>query len=179
MTERLITPPVALAVSLDAARRVARANGTALDDELSDKIRGITEDAEHATGRAFITQVWSVTLDKFPDAIRLPNAPLVSVDHVKFYDVDGVQQTLDPRDYLADIASEPGYVVPAPGRAWPATATRINAVEVQYVCGYGDSDADVPASIKQYILGMLENSYYPSASAQYLPRLLDRAKVYS
>lgn len=178
MPERLIIPPAALAVSMDAARRAARANGTSLDDELSDKVRGITEDAEHETGRAFITQTWAVTLDKFPDAIKLPPAGLVSVDHVKFYDVDGVQQTLDPQDYLVDNKSEPGYVVPAPGRAWPATATRINAVEVQYVCGYGPSDADVPASIKQYILGMLENEYYPNPNSQYLTRKLDAKKVY-
>lgn len=178
MPERLITPPVALAVSMDAARRAARANSTSLDDELSDKVRGITEDAEHETGRAFITQTWAVTLDKFPDAIKLPNAPLASVTHVKFYDVDDVQQTLDPQDYLVDNKSEPGYVVPAPKRTWPSTAERINAVEVQYVCGYGPSDADVPAAIKQYILGMLEAQYYPNSNAQFLSRLLDRARVY-
>jgi uncharacterized phiE125 gp8 family phage protein len=178
MAERLITPPSALAVSLDAARRVARVSGTSLDAELTDKIQGFTEDAEHATARAFVQQTWAVFLDAFPDAIKLPKSPLISVDHVKFYDADGVLQTLDPQDYLVDDKSEPGWVVPAPGLAWPATATRINAVEVQFVCGYGQSDQSVPASIKQYILGMLENEYYPNANAQFLGRLLDREKVY-
>jgi len=178
MSTRLVAPPAALAIPLDAARRSARANGTSLDAEITQKVQGITEGAEHATGRAFITQTWAVTLDKFPDAIRLPNPPLISVDHVMFYDVNGVQQILDPQDYLVDDKSEPGYVVPAPGRAWPLTAARINAVEVQYVCGYGPRDADVPAAIKQYILGMLEAEYYPNSNAQYLARLLDRAKVY-
>lgn len=179
MSERLITPPATLAVSIDAARRVARANGTSLDDEIMDKVLGITEDAEHATARAFIQQTWAVFLDAFPDAIKLPKPPLISVDHVRFYDADGVLQTLDPQDYLVDDKSEPGWVVPASGLTWPPTAKRINAVEVQFVCGYGPSDQDVPASIKKYILGMLESDYFPNSNAQYLGRLLDREKVYA
>jgi uncharacterized phiE125 gp8 family phage protein len=185
MSTRLIVPPAELAVSMEAARRSARANGTSLDDEIMGKVRGFIEDAEHETARAFIEQTWSVTLDAFPmsprggpGAIQLAKSPVISVDYVKFYDVDGVQRTLDPADYQVDNVSEPGYVVPAPGKAWPATADRINAVEVQYVCGYGASPDDVPAAIKQYILGKLEDSYYPSTGAQYLCRLLDRYRVY-
>jgi uncharacterized phiE125 gp8 family phage protein len=164
---------------MDAARRAARANGTAMDAEITEKVQGIIEDAEHETGRAFIAQIWQVTLDSFPDAIKLPNAPLASVVYVKFYDAAGVQQTLDPADYQVDDKSEPGYVVPAFGKAWPATAPGINRVEVQYVCGYGPSDADVPAAIKSYILGMLECQYYPNGNAQYLSRLLDRFRTYA
>lgn len=170
---------------MEAARRQARSSGTSLDDEIKGKVEGFTEDAEHETARAFITQTWEVTLDAFPAArcggaaaIRLPKSPVASVVHVKFYDVDGVQQTLDPQDYLVDDKSEPGYVFPAPGLTWPATAKRINAVDIQFVCGYGTSDANVPAAIKQYILGRLENDYYPNPNAQYLSRLLDRARVY-
>jgi uncharacterized phiE125 gp8 family phage protein len=185
MSTRLIVRPEEPAVSMVAARRSARANGTALDDEITGKVQGFTEDAEHETGRALIEQTWEVTLDAFPvaqrggpGAIQLSKSPVVSVLHVKFYDVDGTQQTLDPADYLVDDKSEPGYVVPAPGKTWPATAARINAVEVQYVCGYGPTADDVPAAIKQYILGKVEDSYYPSSGAQYLCRLLDRYRVY-
>lgn len=180
MSLRLITPPAALAVSLDAARRAARASGTSLDAELEDKIRGLVDEVEHKTGRALIHQTWELTLDVFPasGAIKLPPARLASVDHVKFRDVTGVLQTLDPQDYLVDAKSEPGWLVPAPGRAWPATESRIGAVEVQYVCGYGPTEADVPAAIKSYIVGMIENDYYPNPNAQYLCRKLDRAVVY-
>jgi uncharacterized phiE125 gp8 family phage protein len=168
-----------LAVSMEAARRAARANGTAMDAEITEKVQGIIEDAEHETGRAFVTQTWRVTLDSFPDAIKLPCPPLVSVEYVKFYDAAGVQQTLDPQDYQVDDKSEPGYVVPAAGTRWPATAPGINRVEVQYVCGYGDSDAAVPAAIKSYILGQLENAYFPNSNAQFLTRLLDRVRTYA
>lgn len=179
MNKTLVTPPAALAVSIAAARRAARTSGTALDAELQGKVQGITEEVEHKIGRALIHQTWSVTADAFPaGAIRLPMARLVSIDHVNFYDGTGTLRTLDPQDYQADTKSEPGFVLPVFGRTWPATAPIVNAVEVQYRCGYGPDDASVPAAIKDYILGMLENHYYPNDNVQYLARRLDRFKVY-
>jgi uncharacterized phiE125 gp8 family phage protein len=180
MTKRLIIPPTALAVSIDAARRAARASGTSLDAELEDKIRGLVDEVEHKTGRALTHQTWELTLDGFPasGAIKLTPARLASVDHVKFRDADGVLRTLHPEDYLVDTKSEPGWIVPAPGCAWPVTSNSIGAVEIQYVCGYGPTEADVPPAIKSYILGMIENDYYPNPNAQYLCRKLDRAVVY-
>jgi uncharacterized phiE125 gp8 family phage protein len=174
------SPPAVLAVSLDAARRAARVNGSSLDAELEDKIRGITDEVEHKTGRALIKQTWEVTLDGFPGsgAIKLPMARLINVEHVKFYDAAGVLQTLDSQGYLVDTKSEPGSIAPAPGRSWPSTQPRSGAVEVRYVCGYGATEADVPPAIKDYILGMLENHYYPNPNAHYLERRLNRAMVY-
>lgn len=185
MSSRLIVPPVELAVSMEAARRQARANGTSLDDEIKEKVQGFTEEAEHETARAFISQTWAETLDRFPagqrggaGAIQLNRSPVASVLSVTFYDAAGVQQALHPEDFMVDDKSEPGYIVPAPGKSWPATADRINAVEVQYVAGYGPNADSVPAAIKQYILGKLEDAYYPNPNSQYLCRLLDRHRVY-
>lgn len=181
MSLRQITPPAALAVTIEAARRAARASGMALDAELEDKIRGLVEEVEHKTGRALIHQTWELTLDSFPaaGAIKLPPARLDSVKHLKYRDAEGVLRTLDPQDYLVDTKSEPGWIVPAPGRAWPVTEHgRIGSVEVQYVCGYGPTAADVPPAIQSYIVGMIENDYYPNPNVQYLCRKLDRAMVY-
>ena len=178
MNERLISPPMGLAVSLDAARRAARVSGSGLDAELTDKVRDYTDQAEHATGRALITQTWELTGDAFPDAIKLPHPPIVNVTLVQFYDVAGVLQTLDPQDYTVDTMSEPGWLLPAPGKTWPATAACVNAVVVQYVCGYGGDYSSVPAGIQGYIVGMVENDYFPNPNAQYLARKLDRACVF-
>ncbi len=178
MSERLITPPAELPISIEAARRAARTTSPALDDELRDKVAGIADDAEHATRRAFVHQTWELTLDGFPPEIKLLHPPIVSIVHVKFVDVDGVQQTLDPQDYRLDNKSEPGWLKPALGRAWPATLKDINAVEVQYVAGYGPDYTSVPPAIRDYITGMLENEYYPNPNAEHLARKLDRATVY-
>ena len=180
MTKQQIIPPVEMAVSIGSARRAARSSGPALDAELEEKIRGITEEVEHKLGRALITQTWEVTLDYFPVSgeIKLPMAPLESVKTVKFYDATGVLRTLSPQDYLVDTKSAPGWLLPAPGCAWPATQSRVNAVEVQYTCGYGPTEGSVPPAIKEYIVGVIENYYYPNPNAQYLARRLDRFMVY-
>lgn len=178
MSLRLITPPAALAVSLDAARTAARMTGTSLDAEIERHVRAITKEAEHATGRAFITQTWRLTLDAFPAMILIPRAPLIALVSVKYYDADGVLQTLTTDDYLVDAESEPARVTPAPDTCWPATQTRVGAVQVNYSCGYGADDSAVPEEAKDYILAMLEQIYYPSSAAEYLPRLLDSLQVY-
>lgn len=185
MSTRLIVPPVELAVSMEAAQRSARVDvdldgKSALDDDIAREVATFTRQAEHITNRAFITQTWALTLDRFPAAIQLPKSRVLGVVHVKFYDTAGVLQTLDPQDFQVDAESEPGYVVPAPGKAWPATAARINAVEVQYTCGYGPTEASVPAEIKSYILARVAQCFAPVSNAKEsnFERLLDGETVY-
>lgn len=177
MPARLITPPAALAVSLDAARDAARADGTDLDAEITQHVRAITEEAEHETGRAFIEQTWRVTLDAFPAQIMLPNPPLMSVESIKYYDAEGVQQTLAETEYEVNSASEPATVKPAYGKSWPSTAIRSDAVQVQYKCGYGADESSVPESVKGYILARVAEAYGQVPNER-LPRLLDRVRVY-
>jgi uncharacterized phiE125 gp8 family phage protein len=185
MSTRLVVPPAELAVSMEAARAAARVDvdedGTsALDSQIEQAVREITEKAEHETGRALINQTWRLTLDQFPPAIQLPRAPLVSVEHIKFYNTPTSQLTLDPQDVLMDAESEPGYIVPAPGKAWPTAAARINAVEVEFMCGYGPTHESVPAAIKGYILAHVQQRFspVPNAKPENFERLLDRYRTY-
>jgi uncharacterized phiE125 gp8 family phage protein len=181
MTYRLITPPVNMAVTLVAARNAARANGTSLDTEIEAQVRAFTEEAEHKTGRAIINRTYRVTLDSFPEAIQLPASPVASVTSVKYLDLDGVEQTLDPADYIVDSVSEPGYIVPAVDVTWPETLERINAVNVVVVCGYGADDTTTPVAFKGYILAKVKEYFAPAGTPEspHLVRLLDSLKVYS
>jgi uncharacterized phiE125 gp8 family phage protein len=182
---RLITPPTALAVSMVEARIAARVDldddGTSpLDGEITRAIRTYTTEAEGETCRAIMAQTWVLTLDAFPPSIQLRYPPLMQVDHIKFYDVDGVQQTLHPEDFEVDAESEPAWIVPAPGRAWPETAKRIKAVEVQFQCGYGADPALVPDAISGFILARVSEQFKTGAHAvnEYVTRLLWPQKVY-
>jgi hypothetical protein len=82
--------------------------------------------------------------------IYLDHAPLVSVDSITYTDVDGTTQTLSPSAYKVDNITEPGRIVPAYGTTWPGTRNEINAVTVQFTCGYGAAAA-VPEPIKSWI----------------------------
>ncbi|WP_198116926.1 head-tail connector protein [Massilia rhizosphaerae] len=186
MTTRQVSPPDVMAVTLADAKAQLRidSDDTAFDSQLSIWIAGITEEAEHATGRAFVNRPMRVTLDAFPDAIRL-SAPTFSVERLKFVDVDGQEQVLDPVDYFADTVTEPGYIVPASGKAWPATADRVNVVSVDYTAGYGSDATTVPSSAKLYILARLTEQWDPivkefkeTVKSNFVGRLLDNLKVY-
>ncbi len=187
MTTRSTTPAAAQAVTLEAAKQTLRIDesDTALDLAITGLIAAITEEAEHKTNRSFVTQGWRLSLDSFPDALRLDHPPIVAVTSVRFYDVNNVLQTLDPADYLVDSVSEPGYVMPAPGRAWPATFDRAHAVIVDYTAGYGSTPATVPACVQQYILARLAEQfdstgreYKETAQSRFVDGLLDRVRVY-
>lgn len=181
MSARLVTPPAALPVPLAAAISKARADGADMEAEVELEVRGIAGQVEHELGRALVEQTWAVELTGFEPSVRLPMAaPLIAIEHVKFYDVAGELQTLDPQDYVAPKGSLPARLMPVPGRRWPDTAVRADAVEVQYRCGYGSDHTAVPAPIQSYILGRLELLHLPagSKSGEYLSGLLDRFRIY-
>lgn len=185
MSWRLITPPTALAVLMDEARVAARVDvdddGTSpLDAEIRRAIRTYTIEAEAETNRAIMEQTWRLTLDAFPAKFTLRRPPLLQVDHIKWRDVDGVQRTLDPQDYQVDGEREPGEIVLTPGRAWPATVHRINAVEVQITCGYGADPALVPDDISGFILARVSEHFQTGGQpkSEHVKRLLWKKRVY-
>lgn len=185
MTPERIVAPAALAVSLAVAKETLRITSAGLDATITLWIEAITEEAEHAVGRSFINQGWRITLDRFPDAIRLSSPPTVSVQSIQYFDATNVLQTLAPADYTVDTKSLPGYVFPAVGKAWPATYDKPNALFIEYTCGYGLTEAAVPKGAKQYILYRLAEQFdVPSqefkatARSVYAERLLDRIRVY-
>jgi uncharacterized phiE125 gp8 family phage protein len=179
----ILTPPVNMAVSLGAARTAARLDSTELDTQLEIDVRAFTSEAEHKTGRAIIDQTHRVALDAFPrgvhggpGAIQLPVSPVQSVV-ITFRDPDGQWQTLDPADYELDNENAPSFVVPAPGKSWPATQARINAVRVDALCGYGPDDTTTPDGFKAYILGKVAEKHTGTAATE-LDGLLDQYRVY-
>jgi hypothetical protein len=91
--------------------------------------------------------------------ITLPMPPLQSVESIKYYDATTqALTTLDPSQYLIDIISEPARITPAYGTSWPATLSRINAVEIAFTCGYGLAVA-VPQGIKNWMLVRIGSLY--------------------
>lgn len=112
------------------------------------------------TSRALLTQSWKLTLPGFPLAscIRLPLPPLQSITHVKYYDAADAQQTFASTNYHVLIGDTPGRLELKSTVGWPGTYARPDAVEVQFVAGYGAA-VDVPAPIKQAALITLAALY--------------------
>jgi hypothetical protein len=92
--------------------------------------------------------------------IRLPIGPVQAVNSVKYYDGGGVQRTLVANtDYYAAVRGEPGRVVPCYGKTWPVVQLgRPEAVEVEFVAGYGGASA-VPADLKRAVKVVLADHW--------------------
>lgn len=126
---------------------------------------------EEQTRRQLVTATWKLKLDDFPisDAavsrnypffgsdrrISLPRPPLQSVTEITYIDTAGDSQILASTVYDVDTSSEPGRIALAFSEQWPAIRKQIDAVTIEFVCGYGDVAA-VPATYKQMILLLVD-----------------------
>lgn len=192
MALKIITGPTVEPVSLQQAKLHLRVIGDPSDVSanpedtyISALIVAARQRAEHLTGRALMPQTLELALDSFSRVIRLPRPPLASVSSVKYLDVAGNLQTLDPSAYIVDDHSEPACLLASD--AWPVTKAASNAVLVRYVAGYATAQA-VPDTIKSWMLlciGMLyanRESVVPGVSVAALPgvdRLLDGDRFWS
>ena len=159
----LVTAPSGEPVTLADVKAWARID-TSEDDAL---LTGLIADArQHFDGkdawfgRALMTQVWDLVMDCFPyesdgsyadaPSIYVPLPPLQSVTSINYIDGAGTPQLLANTEYTVDTKAEPGRIIPAFGKVWPAAQATINAVTVRFVAGYGNAAA-VPQPILQWI----------------------------
>lgn len=146
---------------------------------IAEYITAAREWVETRTHRALPQQQWQLTFDEFPGRqvddyrpptwrygiVRLPRAPLISVDSVQYVDPGQSTQpftytTLSPTaDYQVDTNTQPGRLAPAPFVVWPATnPLAMQAVRIAYTAGYASADL-VPWRLKQGIRMLVAHLY--------------------
>jgi hypothetical protein len=143
---------------------------------------------EAYTQRRFITQTLRLLMDFFPGyidmkvagekvsspfvsganavlvgiryAIMLPCPPVTSIVQFTYQDANGNPVTMvDGTNYIKDLSSQPARLMPPFGQMWPVARVIANAVQVDYVCGYGADPATVPDMIKIAIKLLVSNWY--------------------
>ena len=143
---------------------------TVHNDQISALITAAREEAEKVTGRVFITQTWTLTRDRFPDwRLPIPKPPLQSITSIKYIDTDGAQQEIDPSEYRVATNNTPGNVEPAYGEVWPTAQNTSEAVEIEFVAGYGDPK-DVPQRAKQAMLLMVAEWFERRTALSEIPQ---------
>lgn len=133
---------------------------TTLADEVSAVnrfIAAVRQKGEAVTRRALVEKQLTLTLDAFPSGrnpIVIPNPPLKSINTIKYIDLNGVEQTLDPLAYRVVFSTtEPqmySYVIPLYGLNWPTALQDLAVVNINYTCGY--TPENCPDAIKQWML---------------------------
>lgn len=146
-------------VSLAVAKTHLRIDHDDEDALISAWIVAARQLTEAYTGRRWVTQELSMTLEAFPECngeIRLPVFPVASVDSITYRDVDGATQTLSTSLYRTWLDHNPPLVALAPDEEWPDTEDgALTAVTVNFTAG--NELADVPGGVKAAILLTLGN----------------------
>lgn len=132
------------------------------------------EYCEEYQNRAYITQVWEVSLERFPrndrdsvnnnindDKIEIPKGRLQKINSFTYKDTVGVITEMQPDiDYVVSTRGILGRVCPSFGRIFPVCILYpLDPIVINYTCGYGDDGIKVPARIKQAMLLLISHWY--------------------
>jgi len=157
----LTTPPATEPISLSDAKAHLKIDTTDDDTLITAMIAAARARAEWHTGRALISQGWTLHLDGWPAnrIVEIPLPPLQSVTSVTLYARDDSATVLDASRYVVDTASAPGRLALKPDTAPPANLRTVNAIAIAFTAGYGDAASNVPPLLKEAILELLAFLY--------------------
>ena len=145
------TQPASEPVSLADAKehlRIASAQ-TDYDSLVSGLIVAARRYYEARTHRALIRRTLTFTTEFFPsslDLLCLPWSPLYSITSVKYYDLNGTQQTWASANYTVITNREPGGLALNYNTYWPTYRIQPQGIEIVYVAGHATAaGSSVPA----------------------------------
>lgn len=173
----LVTPPAIEPVTGDELRAQLSETVDGLPYAQADAlIAEARELIEEMTGLALITQTWKVALDHWPSgrqqwwdgvrhgaisdldipnsmrAVTLPRYPLASVSSVTVYNEASVSASVVVADtFDVDTYRKPGRMVLRSGATWPIALRGSNAIEIEYVAGFGATASTVPATLRRAV----------------------------
>ena len=187
----ILVPPQSDPVTLEEVRRFLNLEDNTDDDLLRDLIKDATSVVEEKTNsalinrtvRTFIDTIYSyyndyydssslggdygysngVTIQTRQTDIRLPRAPFYSMVGIQYRSRGSDTFQPWPQDQFYYDRQSRGYtrVRPTYAGQWPQSLAQGNAMQIDYVVGYGEDSNDVPAAIrlaiKQYIAWLYDN----------------------
>lgn len=165
---RLKTAP-ASPVDADDVKSHLRITGTDQDTTLAALAKAavaMLDGHKKILGRALQSQSWTISVSgaNRGNAIFLPCPPFVSLTSIKYYDTDGAEQTATKEDFRVTNSDDWAFVQPKPGKIWPTTESRLDAITIEFICGYGDAFDDIPDDI-QSAVRLLTGHFYENREA--------------
>ena len=168
---RLVTGPVVEPVELFEIKSHLRVDDTSEDEVLFDAIREARQLIEDYLNIAMINQSWRLTLDHWPGgqpdtypptlnsvlapgarAVELPRFQLGSITSVTTYDSDSTSTAVTVADVFdVDTYSTPGRIALQSGAVWPTAGRPTNAIDIEYVAGYGATKGAVPPLLRRAV----------------------------
>lgn len=155
MTAYLLAGPAEEPVALAEAKAFLRLDDDAEDALVATLIAAARLHIEGTTARAMLAQTWRLVLDAWPAGreVPLPVGPALSLVAVTAYDDDGEAHALELTQFELET-SAPRLLLPPEVAGMPVLQDR-HGIEIDYVAGYGESAADVPADLRQALLALV------------------------
>jgi uncharacterized phiE125 gp8 family phage protein len=144
MAFRLITGAASYPVTLAEAKAQCRVDNDAEDASINGYIAAATAHVENYTGRAIMAQTWELTTDGWADEFAL-KGPVQSITSVKYYDVDGLEQTLSAGFYTLDETTD--RVVMVSDFTSPVLRGEVNDIAIRFVAGYAAIEPEMKLAI--------------------------------
>lgn len=160
----LKTPPENEPVNLTEIKDYLRLDldNTFEDTDLMSYLTAAREYCEGVQNRAYITQTWELSFDSWPcSVIEIPKGSLQTINLVSYKDSEGVTTELTAiTDYVFSPRGILGRLTPAYGKSWPSfTPFPLDAVVIEFTCGYGDNATSVPAKVIHAIKLLVSHWY--------------------
>jgi uncharacterized phiE125 gp8 family phage protein len=122
------------------------------DAEQDTLLRGLIiaarDSMEQELHMSLVNRVYTYYFDCFDSELDITLRPAVSVDAIRYYDADDVQQTLATSIYQSDLQKYRAEISLKDGQSWPTVYNKKNAVEVDVTIGHGSLAEDVPEDLK-------------------------------
>jgi len=167
-------------------------------------VEAATARAQDITRRAFLTEAWRLTMDRWPGAANdewwngvregipstfeatsflIRKAPFLTVSAIKTVAEDGTETTWASSNDSATTEAGFGRVAKRVGQIWPliiAPVRSVGGIRVEFTAGNGTDPTDVPAPIR-HAVKMIAQHLYENREAQEIPNaaamILSRYKV--
>lgn len=148
----LVEKPAVEPITVSEVKTMAHISHDVEDNMLASWIRTGRRLAEIFQRKAYITQIWNVYFDFFPELpVFLPRSPVQSLLSIDYTDSDG-SHALNLDNFIIDVGACPARLSFKNGCSWPAVSLQnMNALSIRYIAGYGDTAEDVPDEIKDAI----------------------------
>lgn len=166
-TYEVITQPASLPVFLTTFKEHAKTNGSVSDTLLNLYLQAATKYAEQLTRRDFINRTYKTFRDDFPGTqvfnlnslansgnvgFEIRRSKLQSVTSVKYLK-DDVLTTIASSVFYNTLENDYSKILTRDNQVWPTDAdNRLQAIQIEFVAGFGADDTFVPDCIKEAIM---------------------------
>jgi uncharacterized phiE125 gp8 family phage protein len=157
----VVTPPVELAVSLALVKEHLKLDlsDTSQDTYLTLLIRAVTSTIEKYTGRTLINTEFKTYRECFTNSFLVKRSKLQSITFIKYY-TDSVLTEVDSDIYYISDETNFASVFLVDGESWPSDVDdRVQPIVIQFIAGYGDTQADIPYDLQIVLLDAIAYFY--------------------